>query len=192
MWTSNKKQYLFFLLIVLFIGVVGGVFFLQYMGESSKEIVLSNINEWVMKIEGVHVNYILSHMLILSMFLVIASFFIGMPLYIFYLFYNGFSIGFIVSSLGAIFGFKGIVYSFLYILVTKGIYLFFLLFFLFFLIRIGEKVFLRVIRREKGNGDIVHFLYKKSLLVFAIIFVNDVFLYFLGGKILNIFSFLLG
>lgn len=192
MWTSNRGKYLLFLVVVLVLGVVGGIFFLLYMNEAGREIVLSNINDWVMDIGNGHVNYILSHLMILSLFLVISSFFVGMPIFIFYLFYNGFSLGFIISSLGSIFGFKGILYSFFYILVTKAVYIFFLIFYLFFLFRIGEKVFLRWIHKEKGNKEGIYLIYKKCLLLLGIIFINDLILYFWGGKLLNIFHFLLG
>lgn len=192
MWTSNKKKYLFFLSIVLIIGFVCGIFFLNGIEESSCEIVLNNINNWVMTIKDIHVNNILSHLLLLSLFIVISPFCIGMPLFIFYIFYNGFSLSFAISSLSRIFGFKGILYGFIYVFLTKGIYIFLLLFFTIFLLKIGEKSFLRLIHKENRNiKEQIILLFKKCLLLLFLIFINDIFLYFFGGKLLNIFNFLI-
>ena len=74
MWTSNNKKYFFFLCVVLVIGIVCGIFFLNGIDEASKEIVLSNINEWVINLNNFHINTILSHLLLLSLFLVLALF----------------------------------------------------------------------------------------------------------------------
>lgn len=191
LWTSNNKKYFFFLSIVLVIGIIAGIFLIYNIDESSREIVLNNINEWILSLKDVHINNILSHLLILSLFLVIASFFIGMPLFIFYIFYNGFSIGFIISSLTSIFGFKGLLFSLLYIIVTKLVFIFFAFFFVIFLIKIGERVFLKFIRKKDSVKEELNILFKKSIVILFIILINDIFVFFLGGKILNIFNFLI-
>lgn len=193
MYANNNRKYFIFLVIIVLMGFICGIFFLNNIDESTKEIVLNNINNWVLNLSNIHINNILSHLLLLALFLVISSFIIGLPLFIFYIFFNGFSLGFIISSLSSIFGFKGCLYGIVYVLITKGLFSILLLCLGLFLIRIGEKVFFKIIGREKtiDVNKQIGAIIKKYIIVLLIIFINDLFLFFLGGRILNIFNFLL-
>lgn len=191
MWTSNNKKYLIILTIFLIIGFIFGLFFLNNVDEASKEIILNNINEWVINLDNIHINYIISHLLVLSLFIILSIFLIGIPLYIFYIFYNGFSLGFIISSLSNIFGAKGLLYSIVYILITKVIPIILIIILFMFLIRIGENIIWNLFNKKNGTKRLINRLIKKSIIVLFIIIINDIILYLWGGKILNIFHFLI-
>lgn len=168
-----------------------GFSFLNSIDEANKEIVLTNINEWLINLKNIKINYIFSHILVLSLFLVISFFILGMPIYLFYIFYNGFSLGFIIASLGSIFGLKGYLFSLIYIIITKGLFLFWSFFYFTYLFRIGENCFWGYLKNKNYRKDKLEITVKKSLVFLSFIIISDIFIYFLGGNMLNIFKFLI-
>ena len=190
MWTNNRRKYAIFCCIVIVIGFIGGICFTyNNVFKPNQKIVLDCIKNWSININKIHINNILPHLMILSLFLVLSSFLIGTPLYIFYIFYNGFTIGFTISSLCKIYNFKGFIYSLIYILITKGLYLFLLLCFLTLLFRVGENIVFYLIKKTKPSNH--EKTLKKATIFLFLIFINDIFIYFYGNKILAIFKFLI-
>ena len=191
MWTSlNKKIYLF-LGIIFAIGSVLGIIFLIYLDEASKDIIFLNINEWIQGIKGANINNIIPHVLILSSLFLLSLFIIGIPLVLFFVFYNGFSIGFALMSLIEIFGIKGLLYGIIYIIITKGIYLFFLIIIVVSLLKISLIMLKRLFNKEKINKENLNLLIKRILICIAIIFISDIILYFGASHLITIFNFLL-
>ncbi len=191
MWTSlNKKIYLF-LGIILAIGIILGVVFLIYLDEASKEIILLNINEWLQGLENNHINNIFIHIVILSSLCILSIFLVGVPIFIFWVFYSGFSLGFLAASIINIFGIKGLLYSVVYIVVSKGIYLFFLAILIATILKGILLMGRYVIRKERINKDTVTLMYKRVLLCLGIILFSDIIIYFGGAKLITLFNFLL-
>lgn len=191
MWTSiNKKIYLF-LGIIFAIGLVLGIIFLIYLDESSKDILFLNINEWFQGIEKSNINNIISHIIILSSLFLLSIFIIGIPLVLFFVFYNGFSLGFTLMTLISIFGIKGLLYGLIYIIITKGIYLFFLTIMIVSLLKMSINILKRLFSKETLSKDNLSLLIKRILFCIGIIFINDIILYFFGTKLITIFNFLL-
>ena len=189
MWTSNNKKYLVFLIIILVMGFLCGMLFLPEIDEASLEIILNNINEYLLNLNNLHINHIIPHLTLFPLFLLSAIFIIGVPIYLVFIFYNGFSLGFIISSLSKIFGFKGVIYGLIYILISKGLFCLLLLILLIFLMRIAAKSFNYFFKKEgRMYKEEVFILLKKALLILVFILINDLILYFWGGKILNIFT----
>ena len=186
----NKKIYLF-LSIILIIGILLGIIFLIYLDEASKELILLNINEWLQGINDSHINNIIPHIVILSSLFILSLFIIGIPFVLFFVFYNGFSIGFMLTSLINIFGIKGLLYGIVYILITKGIYFFFLSIFIISLIKITYYFIKRIFFGEKINKDTLSLLLKRVFICIGVILISDIILYFGGAKLINIFKFLL-
>ncbi len=186
----NKKIYLF-LGIILIIGILLGIIFLIYLDEASKELILLNINEWLQGINDSHINNIIPHIVISSSLFILSLFIIGIPFVLFFVFYNGFSIGFMLTSLINIFGIKGLLYGIVYILITKGIYFFFLSIFIISLIKITYYFIKRIFFGEKINKDTLSLLLKRVFICIGVILISDIILYFGGAKLINIFKFLL-
>ena len=186
----NKKIYLF-LSIILIIGILLGIIFLIYLDEASKELILLNINEWLQGINDSHINNIIPHIVILSSLFILSLFIIGIPFVLFFVFYNGFSIGFMLTSLINIFGIKGLLYGIVYILITKGIYFFFLSIFIISLIKITYYFIKRIFFGEKINKDTLSLLLKRVFICIGVILISDIILYFGGAKLIDIFKFLL-
>ena len=99
MWTSLNKKLYVFMSIILVIGFIVGIVFVVLLDEATKEILFLNINEVLQNFSYVNTNDLIIHLVILSSLLILSMFLIGGPLVLFFMFYNGFSIGFIICSL---------------------------------------------------------------------------------------------
>ena len=191
MWTSLNKKVFIFLSIILAIGIISGILFLIFLNEASKELIFLNINEYIQNINNYKINNIFMDIIILSSIIILSIFIIGIPISIFFVFFNGFSIGFIISSLSSIFGFKGLIYSIIHVIINKFIFLFFLYFLLLALYKITLILIKYWVHKEKINKDELMHLLKKMVLCLLIILIYDLVLYFFGNKIINLFNFLL-
>lgn len=191
MWTSNIKKIYVFYSVIAIIGLILGLVFLLSMNEANKEIIFLNINEWTQNIENGHINNIITHVVVLSSLFILSLIIIGLPLNLFLNLYNGFSIGFIIITLTNLFKIKGFFYSIIYIIITKAIYIFFS----FILTASNSKYCLvnikTFLKTFKFNKEQLTILCQKNLLCIGIIICYDIFLYFVGSKILTIFNFLI-
>lgn len=188
MWTGLSKKMYIFLSIILVIGMIVGIVFVISLDESTKEILFLNINEYLQS-KG-SINGILEHIILLSILLVLSILLIGGPLIIFFIFYNGFSLGFITSTLTYIFGIKGMFYGMIYSLITKFIFIIILIIFSVNLFKITKLVIDGIVYKKSCKDSMYVFL-KRSILFIILILINDTVLYFGGVKLLNIFNFLI-
>ena len=191
MWTSLNKKVFIFISIILLIGIISGILFLIFLNEASKELIFLNINEYIQNLNNYKINNIFIDTIILSSLLILSIFIIGIPLSIFFIFFNGFSIGFIISSLSSIFGFKGLIYSIIHIIINKFVFLFFLYFLFLAMYKIVLLLIKYWVHKEKINKDEIIHLFKKIILCLLIIIIYDLILYFFGNKIMNLFNFLI-
>ena len=191
MWTSLNKKFYLFLSIIFVIGLILGVIFLIYLDEASKDILFLNINEWLQGISDFNINNIVLHIIILSSMFLLSIFLMGIPFVLFFAFYNGFSVGFTVTSLTSIFGIKGLLYGIIYVIITKGIYLFFLSIIIVSLLRVSLIILKSIFNKENIDKEKLALLLKKNLICIAIILINDIILYFWGTNLITIFNFLL-
>lgn len=190
MRTSLNKRLYVIIGAIMVIGVIVGIIFVLMLDESTKEIIFLNINDMIQNISNTHINNIIIHLLILSTLLILSIFVIGAPLIIFFLFYNGFSIGFIISTITLIFGIKGLLFGLIYVIISKGIYILFLILFSNTLIKIVKNIIDKFINKGRGK-DILIRLGRKALLCIGFVALSDIILYFGGIPLINVFNFLL-
>lgn len=190
MWTSISKKMYVFMLVILIIGIITGIVFVIMLDEATKEILFLNINEFLQNFSNTNINSGLMHLVILSSLLILSIFLVGGPLLIFYMFYNGFSIGFVVSGITYIFGIKGMLYGSIYILISRLVYIIMLIIFNVNLFKI-IKCNIDSLVYKKSNKESLSVFYKRSIVFIGIILINDVILYFGGGKLVNLFNFLI-
>lgn len=190
MWTSISKKMYVFMLVILIIGIITGIVFVIMLDEATKEILFLNINEFLQNFSNTNINSGLMHLVILSSLLILSIFLVGGPLLIFYMFYNGFSIGFVVSSITYIFGIKGMLYGSIYILISRLVYIIVLIIFNVNLFKI-IKCNIDSLVYKKSNKESLSVFYKRSIVFIGIILINDVILFFGGGKLVNLFNFLI-
>ncbi len=190
MWTSTNKKFWLFLGIIFSIGLISGLIYIYLIPSANQEIIKTSINNFFQNLDNLRINNIGTHVLIIPFLIISAFLVIGIPLGIFYLFYNGFLVGFTISNFTICLGLKGFIYSLVYVLITKLVYLFFLNILITSLIKIGFNVGKIIVRKKDSSKDIIIFLFKRVIICFLVILLNDIFLLFLGDNLINIFKFL--
>ncbi len=190
MWTSLSKKMYLFMVIVLVIGIITGVVFVIMLDEATKEILFLNINDFLQSFGKSNISTLLIHLVILSTLLILSIFLIGGSLVIFFMFYNGFTIGFIISSITCIFGIKGMLFGTIYAIITKLLFLILLVIFSVNLFKIVKCV-IDYIVYKKNNKETLSIFMKRSIVFIGLVMFNDIILYFAGVKLINIFNFLI-
>ena len=190
MWTSLSKKLYLFMSIVLAIGIITGVVFVIMLDEATKEILFLNINNFLQSLGTNNISILVQHLVILSTLLILSIFLIGGPLVIFFMFYNGFTIGFIISSITCIFGIKGILFGVLYVIISKLVFVVLFIIFSVNLFKIVKCVIDYLVYKKRNKESLIMFM-KRSIVFIGIIMISDVILYFGGAKLINIFNFLI-
>lgn len=190
MWTSLSKKLYLFMSIVLTIGIITGVVFVIMLDEATKEILFLNINNFLQSFGESNISILVQHLVILSTLLILSIFLIGGPLVIFFMFYNGFTIGFIISSITCIFGIKGMLFGVLYVIVSKLVFVVLFIMFSVNLFKIVKCVIDYLVYKKSNKESLVMFM-KRSIVFIGIIMISDIILYFGGVKLINIFNFLI-
>lgn len=190
MWTSLSKKLYLFMGIVLVIGIITGVVFVLMLDEATKEILFLNINNFLQSFDASNISILVQHLVILSTLLILSIFLIGGPLVIFFMFYNGFTIGFIISSITCIFGIKGMLFGVLYVIVSKLVFVVLFIIFSVNLFKIVKCVIDYLVYKKSNKESLIMFM-KRSIVFIGIIMISDIILYFGGVKLINIFNFLI-
>jgi len=90
---KRNKKYLLFVLFILVIGIVLGMAYYFFIDEDIKLSIINTLNNNI----SFNNNFILKNLTIMSILLVLSFFIIGIPLSLFYLLYDSFSVGFLIS-----------------------------------------------------------------------------------------------
>lgn len=185
-WTSIKKhKNLFLFLFILFLfGIITGILFYFKQDIGVLKTILINTEDVfkhnVFSLKNIFIHLCISLILIASAFL-----FLGPPILILVLFFEGIGIGFIIPILFSIYKWKFLFSFTCYFLFIKLFYLFFL--FLFFLKLVQfSKDYWRYFKTKKINfvGPL-----KSTFGLCLLILLNDVITFAINNKVL---IFLLG
>ena len=188
----RNSNYIKFLSTLIIIGIMIGIIIYTNLDTNTKSSVLNTFINFNKNITNKNQNNIIFHILII-LFLVITTLTVILyPINIFYLLYESISIGFILASFLHINGILGLLYSLIYILLNKALFMLILL----YLNIMSFKVIIRIIKSLLNKDNIsVRNLYKnyfkKIIISIITIIILDVLILFLGNKILSIFKFLL-
>lgn len=150
---SQKKKYLF-LLIIMLVGFIVGILFLFFISKDDKTILVNEINSFFNNVKENNlitsktlINSLSSNILSISLVWLLGISIIGIPFIIFFLFFKTFVLGFSISSIIYNYGFKGILLAFSYIFPHQLIYLVIWLLLSFyalsFCIKLGKVLFLK-------------------------------------------------
>ena len=172
MWTSLNKKLYVFMSIILVIGFIVGIVFVVLLDEATKEILFLNINEVLQNFSYVNTNDLIIHLVILSSLLILSMFLIGGPLVLFFMFYNG------------------ILFGSIYVIIYKLLFLIMLVVFSVNLFKIIKCVIDRIVNKNNNKESLVVFI-KRSVIFIGIVLILDIILYFVGGKLVNLFNFLI-
>ena len=188
-YLKRNKNIIIFLSIILVIGLGCGIILGIYQSSSFKYLFTDNklvIKDMLLNND---VNNILPHLLTLLFLLISNSLVITYLFSIIYLFYNGLAIGFNIYLLTIIYGFKGILFSILYNIVFKLIFISLLLFFLIKGLLISKQIYLYFIHNKLSIKKYLKKNYLVSISIIVIICIIDIIFKYKG---LHITKYLIG
>ena len=184
----KHKNYLLFVVIVIAIGILVGILYYQFLNQSMKDSVITTLKTY----QSFNYNNTLKDLIIMSLLLITSFFVIGFPFGIFYLFYEGISLGFLLNIFYVTYKFKGIIYFLLHFLVNKLLILILLIFFIKRIINISRyTIGYLVYRHDNAIKEKIFNNFKKSLYTIMIVLVINIILYFISPVIFNNLKFLL-
>ena len=185
---NNHRNYLTFVAIIIGIGILTGILYYQFLDENSK----NNIALTITNYKNFKFNNVLKDLIIMSLLLVSSFFIIGIPLSIFYIFYESFSLGFLLNTFFVSYKIKGIIYFILYFIINKLIILLLMIFFIKKIINISRYIIgYLVYRKDSTIKDKIMLNFKNCLYSILIIFIINIFLYFISPYISSKLTFLL-
>lgn len=185
----NKKSYVF-LSIIFVIGILCGLLFLNIIDNETSSNIIQKITYYI-ESNSLSTSFILKHIIVLAIIIVFSFFVISIIFSIIYLFYNGLTIGLLISLLYSISGLKGLLYSIIYILIVKTIFIILLLFFISMSMKIGICIFKYFFYKDNDKINKLIRYFKKTLVIYILIIINDIFVYYVGSNILKIFQVLI-
>lgn len=188
-YLKRNKNIIIFLSIILVIGLGCGIILGIYQSSSFKDLFTDNklvIKDMLLNND---VNNILPHLLTLLFLLISNSLVITYLFSIIYLFYNGLAIGFNIYLLTIIYGFKGILFSILYNIVFKLIFISLLLFFLIKGLLISKQIYLYFISNKLSLKKYLKKNYLVSLSIILLICIIDVIFKYNG---IHVTKYLIG
>lgn len=183
-WTSSSFNIIKFILCFFIIGFFIGIYAYFNQVDIVKESIISELNNLNVYILNNKQNNFIFHLIIICILIVASISVIGIPLILFYLFYEALSAGFLLTSL---FGFKkisGVLFGLFYLGITK----FFYWIIITYLIIVSIRYFRQFIINLKNNKkDLIINQLIKCFFVLIMVLLNDIFLYYLGNKIIKAF-----
>ncbi len=184
-----KNMFLVKFVVALFlVGILGGLLFeLALKPDLANE--LATFKELI---TSSHQNTFLSSMITLSMIFVLSISVIGLPIILFYIFYEGLSLGFTLGAFIYFYHLKGAFFYLLFVIFSKVIYFVLLLYFAVISLRYIAKfldTFFSKNREELYKTIVFHFY--RFLAVLLLSLANSTLIYFLSNLILKLFINLL-
>lgn len=194
LWTSilKNKTLIIFLLSIFIIGFIFGILYYVQQNDVIKEGIKEGLNTYKINISEIKINYFIEHIFLLSAIFLLSYTIIGNVLSIFYLFYEGLLFGFSSALFIANFKISGLFYNIISFIFTKLLFIIAIITISIIALKITKKIIYTILSK-KGESfyELIRFNILKLVIIITIIIISDIFIYFLGHKILSLFSFLL-
>ncbi|MCM1053406.1 MAG: hypothetical protein NC483_05485 [Ruminococcus sp.] len=171
--------------ISLALGLIIGFFIYHKIDNTLIFEELTNIKE---TLNNHHLNYLLLHFVVISLLITSSITIIGSISFVFYFLFEGISISYNLLTLWHVYRFKGLIYSTLYLIITK---LIFIILLIFVFIRILNIIRLILTKKEIDIKTSIYHNLKKALITIFLIFLNDLFIYFFASIILSKLLFII-
>ena len=177
-----------FILTLIIIGILFGIIYFIMQSDLNKNLIAEKIIGLENTIKNTHQNMILPHLIIIITLVFLSYSIIGMPLILFYLFYECTSLGFMLAAFYSTFKIKGILFGLLFILLSKLIFILCLIYISYIALKITKKL-LRVLIFKENDSLYLHLknLFLKLGITIGVTVAYDLFLYFFANKILTLF-----
>lgn len=172
---KNKKIMLSFILIFI-IGLALGISFIFYINDIDKIILSKEIEEYINIVNNKDFDYLTSflssikiNIIYLTIVWSIGILFIFFPIVYFIVFYKGFLIGFLFSSLIFIFKLKGIIYSIIFIFPHEILNIIILIGTSIISVKFGKMLFQKIKKNESINLKPIYKRYFITYIIFIIL-----------------------
>ncbi len=185
-YISKKKYILFFLLCLFLFGASIGLF----LGIRNIDFLKESVVYYVSNISSQSYNYMLIHFFLLVLCFATSFIGIGVPLLCTVLFYEGLTSGFLIGIFLMTYQIGGFLFSLIFLIITKMAYILILTLFFLKTLEIARKMIGKYIYKTDPSIAITR-LMKGCIYLILIAFINDIFVFFFGNKILPLFHFLL-
>lgn len=164
--------------------VIGFLFYFSYKPDISGY--LENFKDLLSKTRQ---NTFLISIILISSIFILSITIIGFPAIVFYIFYEGLSIGFTFAAFLSFYGIKGFLFYFIFFIFSKVIYILLMLYFSVLSIKFVIKIvnLIKSKRTEEMHKTIVYQFYRFIIVLFGII-INSFAIYLFSHKILRLFS----
>ena len=172
------KKYVFFMLVIIIIGIITGSLFIIILNNTDKALVKEYIEEYVNSINtdyktNLYNNIMLNYSSVLIISIIGFTYFL-FPINILILFYKAFVIGFSISSFIMCYGIKGLILSIIYTLPSEVLNILFLGLLTAFTTKLSIRMVNCIIHRK--SVDLRAYLYKYigilSIVVLLFIFTT--------------------
>ncbi len=185
--TKNKNYFLFTGIIIL-IGILAGVLYFQLLNNDVHE----RIKETIVSLNYFKSNAILKDLIIMAIILVLTFFIIGVPLGIFFIFYESVTMGFIISVFFSIYKIKGLVFAILYLLITRLLTLILVVIFIKKIINIGRYIIgFLIYKKDEIIKEKILLNFRNSLYIIIFVLIINIILYFSSSYILKPLFFII-
>lgn len=194
---SNKRMIIFFSILII-IGIVTGSLFSVTISSNDKSLVSNYLENFFLSIKNGNINYyetLLNALITNSIFIVIIWLLgfsvIGLPITLFMYFSKSFSLGFSISSLIMSYKFKGIFYSFFYIIPCQVLYFLAFSILMIYSVTLSLKLFSAIIKKK--SIDFKHIVNRYlfiALITFIIIVISSLFESFLMPLLMKLITFI--
>ncbi len=189
---KNSNVAKIFILTLLICGLLFGIIYFNLQNDLNKSLITEKMSDFANIIKTTNQNMILNHLLIIIILMFLAYSIIGMPLILFYLFYESTSIGFFLASIYSIYKIKGLLFGIIFIIISKLPFILFLIYISYIALKITKKLLRVLIFKENDSlYQLLKNLFLKLAIAIITILIYDLFLYFFANKILKLFLFLL-
>ena len=189
---KNSNVAKIFILTLLVCGLLFGIIYFNLQNDLNKSLITEKMSDFANIIKTSNQNMILNHLLIIIILMFLAYSIIGMPLILFYLFYESTSIGFFLASIFSIYKIKGLLFGIIFIIISKLPFILFLIYISYIALKITKKLLRVLIFKENDSlYQLLKNLFLKLAIAIITILIYDLFLYFFANKILKLFLFLL-
>lgn len=180
---KNNFVVKFVVTLFLFGIAVGAVAYLSF-----KPDITLYLDEFKSVVATGHNNVFILNLSILTGIFILSIVIAGIPLVLFYIFYEGLSIGYTIAAFMAYYSFKGVLFYLLFFIVIKLIYIIVILYFSIVSIRFAYNFGKYLYEKNKeGVYKVLRLEFIRYILIGIIILINSTLIYFLSNKIISLF-----
>ena len=146
------------------------------------------IDEFKEYIVSTHSNTILLNAIVISSIFLLSLFIIGIPIVIFYIFYEGLTVGYTLAVFILIYGVKGALFYLLFFIVIKLIFILLVLLFSVLSIKFSYKLIKGILEKniQKIYSLIIEHVMRFGIIL-GICIVNSLIIFLISHKLVSLF-----